>query len=213
MQIVFMPTVGGPRTGQLTVNDNAPNSPQTLTLTGPGVDFTLTSDGSTTVTTTSGQNAVFPLLVSSAANVSGTVSFTCTGMPANSTCNITPSTVALGGTTTVSVTVLTGVASSSSSASLRRARGSSEARLLWLATLLPMGFACVRRRRITASVLLCLLIATSGCGAGREIPLTSNPSGGGTSTGPATPSGTYTVVTSASSAGLSRAISLTLIVQ
>jgi hypothetical protein len=50
MQIGFTPTVGGPRNGTLTVTDNALNSPQTLALSGTGVDFTLTPDGNTSVT-------------------------------------------------------------------------------------------------------------------------------------------------------------------
>ncbi len=109
MQIVFTPTVGGPRTGTLTVTDNAASSPQTLSLTGNGVDFTLNPNGSTSLTIANGQNAVYPLLLSSAANVGGTATFTCTGAPANSTCNVTPASAALGSDTTVSVTVLTGV--------------------------------------------------------------------------------------------------------
>ena len=32
MQVAFAPTVGGPRSGTLTVTDNAGNSPQTLSL-------------------------------------------------------------------------------------------------------------------------------------------------------------------------------------
>jgi hypothetical protein len=111
MQVAFAPTVGGPRSGSLTVTDNAPNSPQTLSLTGTGVDFTLDPNGGTSLTIANGQNAVYPLLLTSAANIPGTATFTCTGAPANSTCNITPSTVALGSTTTISVTVLTGVSS------------------------------------------------------------------------------------------------------
>src|SRR5262249_22315439 len=82
MQVAFAPTAGGPRAGTLTVTDNAPSSPQSLSLVGSGVDFTLDPDGGTSVTTTSGQNAVYPLLLSSAANVTGTVSFSCTGAPA-----------------------------------------------------------------------------------------------------------------------------------
>jgi hypothetical protein len=209
MQVVFTPSAGGPHSGVLTVTDSAPNSPQTLQLTGNGVDFTLGPDGSTTVTISSGQSAVFPLLLTSAANVSGTVAFTCAGMPVNTTCNVTPASVALGNTSTISVTVLTGVTSTSSIAALRRDR------VLWLAVMLPLGLIAVRRHplpRLAAGALLCMLIAASGCGAGREIPLGGGP-GSGPPTGPATPAGTYIVAASASCAGLTRSISLTLIVQ
>jgi len=211
MQVVFIPSAGGPRSGLLTITDNAQSSPQTLQLTGSGVDFTLTPDGSTSVTITSGQNAVFPLLLTSAANVPGTVTFTCPGIPANATCNITPASVALGNTTTVSLTILTGVTTTSSAVPVPLKKN----RVLWLAALLPLSFLGLRRHRLprlAAGALLCMLLAASGCGAGREIPLVSGP-GSGSSAGPPTPAGTYTVVASAGSAGLTRTVNLTLIVQ
>jgi hypothetical protein len=211
LQVAFAPSFGGPRSGSLTVIDSAGTSPQTLSLTGPGVDFALTTNGITSVTISSGQNAVFPLLLSSAASVSGTVAFTCSGMPANSTCNVTPSSVSLGGTTTVSVTVLTGVAA----ASLSRHFFEKGTGIFWCAGLFPLGLLVLRRGRCSGAggfTVLCLLLAAIGCGAGREIPL-SGGSSPGQPTGPVTTSGTYTVVAAATSAGLTRSVNLTLIVQ
>jgi hypothetical protein len=211
MQVAFAPTVGGPRSGTLTVTDNAASSPQALTLSGNGVDFTLNPNGGTSLTITNGQNAVYPLLLGSASNVSGTATFTCTGAPANSTCNVTPASVALGTTTTVSVTVLTGVSSTAliSPSSLNRQS------MFWLAALLPAGLLALRRARkssLAAFALLGCLIAATGCGAGRAIPL-DNGSGSGPTPIPITPAGTYTIVASASSGGLTRTVNLTLIVQ
>ncbi len=194
LQVAFAPTVGGARSGALTVTDNAPNSPQTLSLTGSGVDFTLNPNGGTSLTIANGQNAVYPLLLSSSANVSGTAAFTCSGTPANSTCNITPSSVTLGNTTTVSVTVLTGVPSTAGLPHKRIIRPE----VFWVVVLIPLGFATVRRRRrflfVSSAVLSCLLTAT-GCGAGRSIPLEngSNPN----QPVPVTPAGTYSIVASA----------------
>ena len=111
LQIAFAPTGAGPRIGFLTITDNSPTSPHILQLAGTGVDFTLTANGSTTATIASGQNAVYPLLLTSAAATPGTATFTCTGAPANATCNVTPGSIALGSTATISVTVLTGVSS------------------------------------------------------------------------------------------------------
>jgi hypothetical protein len=210
MQIAFAPTIGGPRSGTLTVTDNAASSPQTLALTGIGVDFTLNPNGGTSLTIANGQNAVYPLLLSSAANVPGTAIFTCTGAPANSTCNVTPSSVALGSTTTVSVTVLTGVSSTALLSQPLRKRPS----MFWLALLLPVGLPVLRRKRrwgLAAVTLIGCLIAMTGCGAGRAIPLES-----GSNPNPPisiSPAGTYTIVASASSGGLTRTVNLTLIVQ
>ncbi len=199
IQVVFTPTAGGARTGSLTVVSNAPNSPQTLALSGASVDFTLGADGATTVTVASGQSAVFPLLLGSGAGVSGTVAFTCTGAPANAVCTVTPASVTLGTTTVVSVTVQTGV----TSASLP-----GVGRGIWFVVLVP-GLFVVRRRR--ALVVLCCLMLMAGCGSGRRIPGTGG-SGSG-SGGVATPSGTYPIVVSASSAGLSRTVNLMMVVQ
>jgi hypothetical protein len=209
MQVAFTPTVGGPRSGTLSVTDSAGNSPQTLSLTGTGVDFTLNSNGATSLTIANGQNAVYPLLLGSAANIPGTATFTCAGAPANSTCNVTPASVALGSTTTVSVTILTGVASSALSRP-----STNRLSMFWLATLLPLGLIASRRNRLPgllAFALLGCLIVVTGCGAGRAIPLVggSNPNPPGS----ITPAGTYTIVASASSGGLTRSVNLTLLVQ
>ncbi len=210
MQIAFVPTVGGPRAGTLTVTDNAGSSPQTLSLTGTGVDFTLDPNGGTSLTITNGQNAVYPLLLSSAANIPGTATFTCTGAPANSTCTVTPASVALGSTTTVSVTVLTGV----TNAAISRSHVAPSS-MFWFAALFPLSILALRRTRLSclaSFALLCCLAASTGCGAGRAIPLESgsNPNPPPVSV---TPAGTYTVVASATSGGLTRTVNLTLIVQ
>ena len=211
MQIAFTPSAGGPRSGALTVTDNAASSPQTLALTGNGVDFALNPNGNTSLTVANGQNAVYPLLLSSAANVGGIATFTCTGAPANSTCNVTPASVALGNDTTVSVTVLTGVTATAFSSHPRLNRPV----ILWFAVLFPLGLLTVRRTRrssLCCFIVLCCLIAANGCGAGREIPLETgtNPN---PPSNPVTPAGTYTIVASATSSGLTRTVNLTLVVQ
>jgi hypothetical protein len=59
--------------------------------------------------------------------------------------------------------------------------------------------------------MLVLLAGLVGCSAvGRTIPLGSS---GGTTPSVVTPSGSYTIVVSGSSAGLVRAVDLTLVVQ
>ncbi|CAN5587216.1 hypothetical protein BH10ACI4_BH10ACI4_09070 [soil metagenome] len=194
--VSFVPKAGGPRNGTLSVTDSAANSPHSLTLTGSGVDFTLTANGSTSVTVASGKSAVFPLLLSSAAGVPGTAVLTCSGAPANAACVISPASVALGGVTTVSVTISTGLTVASM---WREAVG-------WLACLLPLGLF-VRRRRLLGFVLLGLL---AGCGSERRIPGGGSTGGGG---GVATPGGSYAITVSATSAGLVRTVGLTLLVQ
>ncbi len=115
--VVFAPTASGPRSGTLTIVDNAPASQtapvagqQTVPLAGAAVDFTLAADGPTSLTVTSGSNATFPLLLSTPANLSGTVTLACTGAPANSICTLSPTTLPLGNpnATLITVTLATG---------------------------------------------------------------------------------------------------------
>jgi hypothetical protein len=210
LQVAFAPTAGGPRSGTLTVVDNAPNSPQMLSLTGTGVDFALNPNGGTNLTIANGQNAVYPLLLSSAANIPGTATFVCSGAPANSTCNVTPSSVMLGNTTTVSATVLTGV---TSTARVRQKR-TIRPEIFWVVALFPLSFVTVRGRPrffLVGSMLLGCLVAATGCGGGRAIPLESGSTPPPSI--PVTPAGTYSIVVAASSAGLSRSVTLTLVVQ
>ncbi len=229
--IGFSPNAAGPRSGSLTVTDSAGNSPQTVSLAGIGLAFTLTPDGSTSVTVTSGASAVFPLLLASPAGVPGTASFACAGAPANSTCVIQPTSAPLGTTTTVSVTIQTGTAAAAARAGdaplhagARLKRG-SEDNLGWLAMLLPAGLLFGWRSRarrvrvlnhalhigIVAAFATAGMLALAGCGSGRAIPpsTTSAP----ITSGSATPSGSYPITVSATSAGLTQTIGLTLIVQ
>jgi hypothetical protein len=210
VQLVFAPNAPAARTGTFTVTDNAASSPQILQLTGTGVDFTLNANGSTTATISAGGEAVYPLLLSSAAGVPGTAAFACTSIPAHATCLVNPSTAALGATSTVTVTVATSVAG----ADLRWPQLPGRSPLPWLAALLPLGLlglGRLRARRLGALAVLCCVLLAAGCAASRLIPQ-------GTGSSPVspvtpTPSGTYNLAVSATSAGLTRSINLTLVVQ
>ncbi len=210
VQLVFAPNAPAARTGTFTVTDNAASSPQILQLIGTGVDFTLSANGSTTATISAGGEAVYPLLLSSAAGVPGTVAFTCTSIPAHATCLMNPSTAALGATSTVTVTVATSVAG----AELRWPLLPGRSPLPWLATLLPLGLLGLgrrRARRLGALAVLCCVLLAAGCAASRLIPLSTSSSPVSPVT--PTPGGTYNLVVSATSAGLTRSVGLTLIVQ
>ncbi|WP_255460790.1 choice-of-anchor D domain-containing protein [Edaphobacter albus] len=206
MQIAFRPTAGGVRPGTLVIADNATNSPQTLPLTGVGVDFAIAINGSPSVAISSGQSAVFPLLFTSGPTAAGLkVNLSCSGAPVNSTCNITPASLSLdGNATTVSVTVQTGVVNLSQKTHARR--------YLWFALLLPVGLVPFSRRRWKAMALLSAVLMAGGCGGGRLIPPSGGP-GSGSGNNAITPSGTYNLVVTATSAGLTRTVNLTLVVQ
>jgi len=206
VQVVFAPTAGGARSGTLSIADNAAGSPQMLALTGTGVDFTLNSNGPATATVSSGGSAAYPLLLSSAAGIPGSAAISCSGAPVNATCTVVPSSVPLGGDTTISATVDTGVAAT---ASATVTTGT------WLALTVPVLLLCVPRkgrRRMLALGVTAGLMCTVACGSGRTIPGDGGGGGGGGG-GVVTPSGTYSITVSASSAGLTRSVVVTLVVE
>ena len=102
--VFFDPTASGARNGTLTINDNGPNSPQTVALSGAGQDFSMASP-TPTATVAAGQTATYPVSLSSGGGFSQTVSLSCTGAPALSTCSVSPSSVTLNGTGSTPVTV------------------------------------------------------------------------------------------------------------
>ena len=106
--VFFDPTAGGARSGTLTIADNAPGSPQTVTLTGSGLDFSMTP-GAASATVTAGQTASYSIAVAPAGGFAASVPLSCSGGPAGSACAVSPSTIALSGAAaqTAMVTVTT----------------------------------------------------------------------------------------------------------
>ena len=124
LSVLFAPTAPGQRSGSIAILSNAADlgapGPRAVLLSGTGVDFTLASSGPTSLTIASGKPATFALLLSSPANTPGVVTFTCTGLPANSACVFSPTTLPLGNpkATLLTVTLATGVPIPQNTASL-----------------------------------------------------------------------------------------------
>ena len=205
LQVAFAPGSAGVRAGTVTVTDNAAGSPHTVTLTGTGVDFALQANGNTSATISAGQQAVYPLLLSSALGVPGAVSFTCTPVPADATCTVTPSNPSLGGTTTVSVTVATSVQGAA-----LHLQGPIQQK--WLALVFPGALILLPRKKARWLALLSATLLIVGCSASRLIPAGGTAGTTTTSANPTLP-GTYNFVVAATSAGLTRSVALTLVVQ
>jgi len=63
--VFFDPTLGGTRTGTLTITDNAPGGPQTVALSGTGQDFSMTPTPQAS-TVTAGQTASYQIAINPA---------------------------------------------------------------------------------------------------------------------------------------------------
>ncbi len=104
ISITFTAAGFGKRTGTLTITDNATNSPQTVSLTGTGPDFSI-SASPTSLTVTRGQSGTSTITVTPKQGFNQTVTLTCTGAPKNSTCTISPGSVTLDGTNAQTATL------------------------------------------------------------------------------------------------------------
>ncbi|HLI77095.1 MAG TPA: choice-of-anchor D domain-containing protein [Acidobacteriaceae bacterium] len=221
---MFAPGTPGARSGLLTLSDTTGVLSRTVSLTGTGVDFGLALNGPSAVTVSSGGIATYPMLLNSVSGLSGGVSFTCSGAPANSVCTVNPATAQLGGSVPVSVTLQTGVATTSE---LQNPQGRVERKLVFMCGLLLCPVLLGRRRfrkgmlsrLVTPLCLLALVIVgLSGCGATRLIPLAGSGGGGTTDTGGGasvspTASGSYFITVTGTADGISHAVGVTLIVQ
>lgn len=187
--VFFDPTTSGSRTGTLTITDSAPDSPQTVSLSGTGQDFSMSTTTSS-ATIAPGQTATYSMSVSPGGGFNQSVSFSCTGAPSLSTCNVNPSSIVLSGNP-VPVTVTVSTTANASLIPADRTNGIPPKDIfvvfLSLATLTLaaslMGPQRQRKRLLPAAFACGLLVLMVSCGGG------GGSNGGGSKTG--TPTGTY----------------------
>lgn len=97
--ITFTPVSSGVRTGSIVLTDNAGDSPQSITLTGNALDFSIStaSSSSSSQTVTAGNTANYVVLITATGGATTSdsvlVKLTCAGAPAGSTCVVAPSQV------------------------------------------------------------------------------------------------------------------------
>lgn len=219
--VFFDPTADGTRSGSLTITDNASGSPQEVTLSGMGQDFSMAAGSQTTATVTAGQSAKFMVSVAPGGGFNQTVALSCSGAPAQATCSVSPSSITLKGSSAATAVVT--VSTAGNLAALTQpmiARPAGQQFGIWLAlsgTLgLPifMTLAGWRRGRgqlLTYSLAFLFLVAIGStmlaCGGGSA-------SNGGASK---TPAGTYDLTVTGSftsgAANLTHATKFTLVVQ
>ncbi len=96
INITFSPAMIGARSALLVLPDNAPNSPQTIPLSGAGTDFAILSTGATSQTVQSGATAQFQLDIQPMNGFTGPISLKCawaTSQPAGTACAFVPATL------------------------------------------------------------------------------------------------------------------------
>jgi hypothetical protein len=217
ISVTFNPSATGPRAGAITISDNAPGSPQAITLSGQGTDIIISvpPGGSTSATVSAGQSATFPLSLVPSGGFSGPVTVSCNSAIPASTCSSSPSSFSLDAPVTVTTTVTTTAPSHSAVLPVLRLSPRNFAPLramaqilLLLVAFLVFFVAALRRRRagIVVTAGLFLVVFAAGCASG-----SGNPGVAGPTLGTAPNTYTVTVVVKTAS-GATRSMPLTVIV-
>jgi len=100
LSVTFSPLGAGQRTASVTISDDAPNSPQTVDLSGiASLAFTIAAaaGSSLSATVTAGQTAQFNLQATPGTGFAGSVTFACAGAPTAAACTAPPSVQLAGG--------------------------------------------------------------------------------------------------------------------
>jgi Bacterial Ig-like domain (group 3)/FG-GAP-like repeat/FG-GAP repeat len=167
--------------------------------------FTLSPDGgsNTTLTVKAGQTVTAPINVTGAAGFSGTVSFACSGLPANTSCSFSPATANVSGASAVPTLLTVNTAGNSTTSQLMRGFGAYGVAFAGLILFLPLRG---RSRRVWAMMIAVCAFAAFGL---------SGCSGSGSGSPPAakaTP-GTYPFTVTASLGNVQTQSAYTLVVQ
>ena len=216
--VTFTPTGTDPSSGVLTIADNAVDSPQTVALSGTTLiptSFTLSigGNGSSTATIVPGDTVVYPIILTGSEGATGTVDLSCVPNTPTITCNVTPTSVTLNGTTSIftGISVITfctwtpplgGPSGPSGRFGDPQRLGIPIGSLLGLLLMMVL-FARSKRRRWAPGLaaVVFLAVGVAGCKS-----LAKGPNG-------ATPAGTYTLTLTGTLNGQSQSIPLKLIVK
>jgi len=180
-------------------------TPLTLTAAAQGSFLLALNSSAVTVTrgTTSTPNTI---TLTPTGSFNSTVSFSCSGLPSGASCNFSPPGVALSGASGSTSLIFTATAPTVSGGASQPSQLFPRGVPVLFALL---GVCLIRRRRMTRLLLLPMLLIglslLTACGS-------KSTSGGGQSFG-GTPTGTYTIVITASSAQATLTSTVTLTVQ
>jgi hypothetical protein len=206
--VTFKPLAAGTRTALVTIVDDAPASPQAISLSGSATAPFTIAPAANTVVLVPGQSSQLGMQFTSMPNFTGTVSFTCSGAPAGSTCAISPPTLPVNGQMTTTLNLIVNSASTSTLVRPNVHNSPLPWQLAIFILLLPAIAFSQRRNIFTRARFahLAMLLALSGC-------LVASACGSGTNannapSGPAPGAYTLTIVATSGTATISLNVTL-----
>jgi hypothetical protein len=196
VQVTFTATSSGTRTGSLFLTSSAVGSPQSVSLTGSGIDFQMAAAGGAS-TIKAGATATYHLDVAPVGGTfSNAINLACEGVPAFATCSINPSSV-IPGANTSSVTVTITTKATVAGLVVPTATEHPVFATLWMANGLgvfgALLFGHKKSRKpwyILLGLALMMTVVLAGC-SGSTTPVTPTPT---PTPNAGTPAGAYTVI-------------------
>lgn len=216
LQVTFTATTSGLVAGSIQISDNAPDSPQLISLSAVANDFSLSvpSGASSAATVSAGQTANFKLQIQSS-QFQGSIVLACSGLPSGANCSFAPAQVEATGSGSFPFQVQVSTGARPSAVHLmRRFLGyrlgivffGASMLLLVIMRFLTSHAGRMDRRLVGATALGAALILAA-CGGG------SGSGAGGGGAGGGVPSGTYSVVIAAQGGGGTRTANLQLTIR
>ena len=209
--VVFAPSGVGVQNGALAITSSTASASGSVALSGNGFDFSVVVSGSNTDTVAAGQIAYYTMAITPlSGSPGGTFSFMCGTLPANALCIFDPTgeNVSASATGYETVEISTGQSSSSS-----LTPGPARSGVLLLAcglALLPLALPLTWRRRrkalFMAALLAILAGSVSSCTSSGGGTGGGGGGGGGSGNSSLTPVGTYTIVVSVTSNGVTHTL-------
>ena len=218
LQVAFTPACSNAapaRTATLSLTDNAPGSPQTISLSGTATgNFCVVAPAaSLSATVASGVTANYSLNLMAANGFTGAVTLAASNCPPAAVCTVAPSSVTVAGNAQTAFHVTVATESSAAATKLFNVPDWKFELLLACAGLLTLLAAAPKtqnpvRRFAQITILAAMFsLGVAACGSG------SSGGGGGGSGDPVTPSGTYTITLTGTANNTPQTTTLTLVVQ